>query len=110
MKLAEVNSTDSFLIEAGSFRDRDGRIYRSDGRIIRGVSAPALEEFQKLQSTRFYSKFLEKGQLVETRILPPDQVPLSQDVQQQWADAQGCDALQHSVCFGPSGLYRYSFF
>ena len=104
MKLAEVNSSNSFSIEAGSFRDRDGRIYRSNDRIIRGVSQLALEEFQKLQSTRFYTKFLEKGQLVETRILPPDQVPLSADIQQQWAGF-----LEHSLIPVISYPYEWTF-
>jgi len=104
MKRAEVVSADTFSIEAGSFRDRDGRIYRSDDRIIRGVSQLALEEFQKLQSTRFYTKFLEQGQLVESHILPADQVPLSQNVQQQWAGF-----LEHSLIPVISYPYEWTF-
>jgi SAM-dependent methyltransferase len=73
------------LIEAGSFRDRDGRIYRSGDRIIRGISQPALEQFEKLQATRFYQRFLEQGRLVDSRILPPDEVPLAAEIQENWA-------------------------
>jgi len=104
MKPAEVNSADSFSVEAGSFRDRDGRIYRSGDRIIRGVSQLALDEFQKLQSTRFYTNFLDKGQLVESRILPSDQVPLSEDLQQQWAGF-----LEHSLVPVISYPYEWTF-
>ncbi len=104
MKPAEVNSTDSLLLEGGSFRDRDGRIYRSKGRVLRGVSALALEEFQQLESTRFYAKFLKKSQLVETKILPPDQVPLSAEVKQQWAGF-----MEHSLVPVISYPYEWTF-
>ena len=72
-------------VDTGSFRDRDGRIYRHEGRIFRGVSATALEEFRKLESTVFYRKFLERGQLVNSELLTPDQAPLPSEIRQQWA-------------------------
>jgi len=90
MKRPEVNSpdsfaSDSFAVEAGSFRDRDGRIYRLGNRIIRGISASALEDFQKLQGTKFYQRFQEKGQLVASQLLAPDEVSLPGEEKQRWA-------------------------
>jgi len=85
MKLPEVNAVDPFAVDTGSFRDRDGRIYRLHGRILRGLSEQALEEFRKLQSTGFYTKFLDRGQLVRSELLPPDQVPLPPEIASQWA-------------------------
>jgi hypothetical protein len=75
----------SFELEAGSFRDREGRIYRLDQRIIRGVSEAALEAFRQLESTSFYRKFLASGALVASEELEPGSVPLPSDVRQQWA-------------------------
>ena len=83
MKLPEVNAVDPFAVDTGSFRDRDGRIYRLHGRILRGLSEQALEEFRKLQSTGFYTKFLDRGQLVRSELLPPDQVPLPPEIAKQ---------------------------
>ena len=72
-------------VDTGSFRDRNGRIYYSEGRVIRGVSAGALEEFHKLESTAFYSKFKKKGQLVDSQILADDSIPLPENIRRQWA-------------------------
>jgi hypothetical protein len=83
--LAEVSSALPFIVDAGSFRDRDGRIYRQDQRIIRGVSEGALEAFRKLTTTSFYRKYLESGALVASEELAPDDVPLPENIRQQWA-------------------------
>lgn len=72
-------------VDAGSFRDRDGRIYHLDGRIIRGVSESALKEFQRLQETQFYADFLKSGRLVSSEFLDRDQVPLPEPVKRHWA-------------------------
>lgn len=73
------------MVDTGSFRDRDGRIYRHEGRIIRGISAAALEDFRKLEATGFYRKFMDKGQLVSSKMLDSDEVPLPPEIRLQWA-------------------------
>ncbi|MCJ7814767.1 MAG: class I SAM-dependent methyltransferase, partial [Xanthomonadales bacterium] len=73
-------------------------------RIIRGITEPALQEFKKLQATRFYTQFLEKGSLVDSRILPPEQVAFSGDIQQAWAAF-----LEHSAIGVISYPYEWTF-
>jgi hypothetical protein len=80
-----VNSNPSSAVDTGSFRDRDGRIYRYGDRIIRGVSKTALAEFKKLESTAFYSKSLEKGSIIGSDLLDSGNVDLPSEVMQQWA-------------------------
>jgi len=85
MTQSEHLSSDTGTTDSGSFRDRDGRIYRHGGRILRGISASALENFTKLQSTRFYTDFLNRGELVESEILDVANNPLPADIVRQWA-------------------------
>ena len=80
-----MNPGPSSSVDTGSFRDREGRVYRHEDRIIRGVSANALLEFEKLESTAFYSRFLKNGQLVSSQLLSPENVGLPPEVIQQWA-------------------------
>lgn len=80
-----MNSVASPVVDTGSFRDRDGRIYRFENRIIRGISENALLDFEKLESTTFYTRFLKKGRLVSSRLLSPEDVGLPGEVMQQWA-------------------------
>jgi SAM-dependent methyltransferase len=72
-------------VDSGSFRDRDGRVYRTGGRIIRGLSAGALADFEKLQSKSFYGRCLQQGQLVASRRLEADAVPLPAAEKDRWA-------------------------
>ena len=85
MNRNKVSSRPFSAVDTGSFRDREGRIFRHGDRIIRGVSAVALAEFKKLESTVFYSRFLQKGLLVGSDLLSPANVPLPPEIQQQWA-------------------------
>ena len=72
-------------IDAGSFRDRDGRIYRCDGRILRGVSERALADYRKLEGTAFFRRFTAAGKLVATEEVPTDAVPLPDAEKALWA-------------------------
>jgi SAM-dependent methyltransferase len=59
--------------EAGSFRDRNGRIYYRDGVILRGVSAQALADWEALAATTFFPRAVADGELVATRLLDSDE-------------------------------------
>ncbi len=52
--------------DAGSFRDRDGRVYRQGDRIFRGLSDQALERFRELRETGFFREFTRSGELIES--------------------------------------------
>jgi SAM-dependent methyltransferase len=93
-----------FAIEGGSFRDRDGRVYRRDGRVIRGLSAGALADFDRLQNTRFHKRFVEQGRLVASRLLDPEEVPLPAEEAGQWAGF-----LEHEVIPVVSWPYEWTF-
>ena len=85
MKQPEVNQTDISTVDSGSFRDRDGRIYHVDGRIIRGLSAGALADFEKLLTKTFYTRCLDQGLLVDTELLDSQHVPLPAEERARWA-------------------------
>ena len=72
-------------IDAGSFRDRDGRIYIVGNRIVRGLSEGALADYRKLAATPFFERFSKAGKLVATRELPASEVPLPASEQSLWA-------------------------
>jgi len=80
-----VGSADTPTVDSGSFRDRDGRVYRVDDRIIRGLSAGALADFETLRSRKFYERFVSQGRLVASELLQPDSVPLPREERELWA-------------------------
>lgn len=91
-------------VVAGSFRDRDGRVYRCGERIVRGVSAPALDAFRGLREKRFYGRFAERGALIGTREIAPGEVPLPEDERARWAGF-----LEHDLVPVVSYPYEWSF-
>ncbi len=57
-------------LETASFRDRHGRVFYEDGRVLRAISDTAFKDWQHLTGTRLFKEFSERGQIVATRQLP----------------------------------------
>lgn len=57
------------LVEPGSFRDPDTRVFHQDGAILRGLSERALADWTQLAATDFFARFSEAGHLIPTRLL-----------------------------------------
>jgi hypothetical protein len=81
------------VVNTGSFRDRDGRVYHFQDRVFRGLSESALESFRQLQKKSFYSKLEESGKVIGTREIPAEENPLPGDVKAQWAGFLEHDAV-----------------
>jgi SAM-dependent methyltransferase len=62
-------------VNPGSFRDRQGRVYHTSSRVVRGLSARGLESWNVLKRSRLFQRFTADGRLVATRQLEPDAVP-----------------------------------
>jgi len=91
-------------VNAGSFRDRDGRVYQYQGRIFRGLSEAALQCFRELQEKPFYTKLVESGKVVGSRELAAQENPLPDDLRQQWAGF-----LEHDPVTVISYPYEWTF-
>lgn len=53
--------------EPGSYRDRDGRVfYDNHGRVLRGLSTRAWQQWQTLESSSGFSRFMADGRVVRT--------------------------------------------
>jgi len=72
-------------VNAGSFRDRDGRVYHCQNRVFRGLSESALQTFRQLQEKSFYIKLAESGKLIGTREIDVADNPLPDDIKAKWA-------------------------
>jgi hypothetical protein len=99
--MININSAE---VDTGSFRDRDGRVYHHQGRVLRGLSASALENFRRLQDKKFYQKLVKSGKVVATRELPIEENLLPEDVQAQWSGF-----LEHEPIPVISYAYEWTF-
>lgn len=54
-------------VDAGSFRDRLGRVFYHRDQVYRALSAEAYDAWKALEATRFFADAVEKGHLVATR-------------------------------------------
>ena len=75
------------LVEPGSFRDPDTRVFYHDGAILRGLSERALADWTRLAATRFFARFSEAGLLIPTRqvSLPGEALPAPGTGAKEWA-------------------------
>jgi len=71
-------------VNAGSFRDRDGRVYHFQDRVFRGLSAQALDNYRQLSEKPFYQKLAKNGDVIGTRELTEEENPLPDDVKSGW--------------------------
>ena len=78
-----MSSTEA-KVNAGSFRDRDGRVYHFQNRVFRGLSAGALDNYRKLSEKPFYQKLAKAGDVIGTHELSEQANPLPADVKTQW--------------------------
>lgn len=53
-------------LEPGSFRDRTARVFVSGDGILRGLNQQALDNWERLRSSRLFSRFSASGALVRT--------------------------------------------
>src|SRR6516225_7919285 len=72
------------VVDPGSFRDRQGRVYHTRGGILRGLSARGLESWKFLKQSRLFQRFTTDGKLVATRQVPSDVLPVKL-VAEDWA-------------------------
>ena len=87
--------------DSGSFRDRNGRVYLAGERVLRGLSAEALDNFRKLEGADFYRKLQETGEVVASReTSQPDPLP---------DDADWAGWLEHDPIDFISYPYEWSF-
>ena len=59
-------------VEPGSYRDRDGAVLYRDGRVLRGVGAKALQDWERLAGSRFFRDRMANATIVATeRVIDP---------------------------------------
>lgn len=88
-------------LEPGSFRDRLGRVFYQDGRVLRALSADALAHFDALSQTSFYSGALASGAIVSTTLVDRQGAP---GLEGDWAAV-----LEHQRIELISYPYEWSF-
>jgi hypothetical protein len=54
--------------EPGSFRDPDSAVFHQDGRVLRGLSGRAADDWDRLSATRFFPSLTAAGQIVRTAV------------------------------------------
>ncbi len=91
-------------LEPGSFRDRHGRIYYGSGKVLRGISAEALSDWETVSSTDFFRRLSGEGKIVRTYRLDRDDTPELGGIR-DWAAVLAHDLIPfisypYEWCFG----------
>ncbi len=58
-------------IDPASFRDPSGNVFLIDEKVFRTVNAPAIDDFEYVESTELMSRLVEKGWCVESKVVDP---------------------------------------
>lgn len=56
-----------YQLEPGSFRDRTSRVFYSENSVFRALNKQALGEWEVLSSSKFFSRFIAEGKIVQTK-------------------------------------------
>ena len=92
-------------VEAGSFRDRNGRIVYQDGQIFRLISQSAKDNWDLLGSTGLAEQLMQSGQLVRTTEIGLEELRAAVDqIPGSWVSA-----LRHERIRTISYAYEWSF-
>jgi hypothetical protein len=89
--------------DAGSYRDRNGRVFYEGDSVYRGISARALQNFELLAKTRFFRDALSERKIVGTERVE-DQVGIRHGGASSWAAV-----LRHQRIPFISYPYEWSF-
>src|SRR3954447_9970070 len=66
LRHAQLTMESHAVLDAGSFRDPDSRVFYADGAVLRALSDRGLEDWRALAGTRFFAEALAQGQIVAT--------------------------------------------
>ena len=96
---------------SGSFRDPVNRVYEIEAangesrpRILRGLSAEALSNFQQLEGQGFYRQAVKRGQIVQTDVLAGDDADAQAVLADGWAGV-----VEHTAIGFVSYPYEWTF-
>jgi len=64
------------VYEPGSFRDPDSAVFQQDGKVLRGLSGRAADDWDRLVATGFFPRLVDSGQVVRT-VAHDGEAPLS---------------------------------
>lgn len=96
-------ASDGASLDPGSFRDRDSRVFRLDGRVHRLLSERGLADWEALARTRFFPRLVAAGKVVRSeRVELP--AHLLREVPGSWAAT-----LAHETLPFVSYPYEWSF-
>lgn len=105
MNLDPKRDTDPQLKrEAGSFRDRSNQVYYMNGQVFRGVSKTALKYWEKLANQDFFREMQQRGEVVQTELLPAKDKSTLEIVRDGWAGV-----LKHKTIPMVSYPYEWTF-
>ena len=85
-------------VDAGSFKDPSGRVYRLDepdgSRVVRGLTAGAAATVENLLSEKFFERLVVDGDVVKTTALPEDDPAAARVIEMGWAAAVEHEAVE----------------